>query len=321
MSGRHFGRREFIGGAAAMAGGAMLSREVLRGAEAGPPPAPKTAVDQVTLGKCGVKLCRLGVGTGSRGASVQRALGKETFVKMLHHAFAQGVTYIDTADNYKTHEWVGAAIRGRDREKLYLLSKVWGVPQDPAKDLDRFRRELGTDYIDTVLLHCATTPKWVEERKKVVDTLIEAREKKQIRSIGVSCHTMAALNRTPDLDWLDMVLVRINPQNVAMDTSPRRRKRGAKPQPKPKTGPEAIRPVVDAVKKLRAKGRGIIGMKIIGNGTFTKPEDREKSIRYAMGCGLLDAVTIGFKNTDEIDEAITRMNNALAAGPGTRTRT
>lgn len=309
MSGKQLGRREFIAGASAAAIGAMLEPQTLQAAPSKAAPRVPTATDLVTLGGTGITLSRLGVGTGSRGASVQRALGKETFVKMLHHAFDKGVAYIDTADRYKTHEWVGAAIRGRDRSKLFLLSKVWGVPEDPAKDLDRFRKELGTDYIDTVLLHCATSAKWVEERKKVVDALIEARQKKIIRSIGVSCHTLAALRRTPQLDWLDMVLARINPQNVAMDTSPPQRRTAGIAQPKG----GSIEPVVQVIRKLRARKRGVIGMKIIGNGNFTDPADREKSIRFAMGCGLLDAVTIGFKSPAEIDEAVTRMNRALAA--------
>ena len=63
---------------------------------------------------------------------------------------------------------------------------------------------------------------------------------------------------------------------------------------------------------MRAKDRGVIGMKIIGNGDFTNPEDRERSIRYAMARPELNAIVIGFKSTDEIDEAVTRVNAALA---------
>ena len=306
MFGRQIGRRRFIGGAAALAGGVLLGPEALRAA--GKAAAKRSAIDQVILGSTGIKLSRLGVGTGSRGASVQLGLGQERFVKLMHHALDQGITYFDTADRYRTHEWVGAAIRGRDRGKLYLLSKVWGTPEDPAKDIDRFRKELGTDYIDTVLLHCVTNGRWTDERKKVVDALIEARQQKKVRSIGVSCHSLDGLARTPDLDWLDMVLVRINPQNVAMDSTPQRR-RGARPEA------GTIEPVVEQVKRLHAKKRGLIGMKIIGDGNFTKPEDREKSIRYAMHCGLLDAVVIGFKAPEEIDEAVTRINRALADAP------
>lgn len=308
MSCKQFARRQFLGGAAALAVGALLKPRVLLAAEEAAKTAVPKATDLVTLGKTGIKLTRLGVGTGTRGASVQKAMGKEAFVKMLHHALDQGVNYIDTADRYGTHEWVGAAIRGRDRSKLFVLSKVWGTPADPAKELDRFRGELGIEYFDTVLLHCAMSPKWVEERKKVLDALLEAKQKKIVRSIGVSCHTMSALRQTTDLDWLDMVLVRINPQNVMMETSPRR----SGPDQNPAA---SIQPVVDVVKQLRARKLGTIGMKILGEGNFTDPAERDKSIRFAMTSGLLDAVTIGFKNTDEIDEAITRMNRALAEGP------
>jgi len=72
-----------------------------------------------------------------------------------------------------------------------------------------------------------------------------------------------------------------------------------------------ITPVMGQIKVMHAKGRGIIGMKICGNGTFTDPADREKSIRYAMACKEIDAVVIGFKSRAEIDEAIERINRAL----------
>jgi hypothetical protein len=299
---RKIDRRQFLGGTAALAGGAALWPSLARGASN---MAKLTAVDQVTLGKTTVRLSRLGFGTGSNGGSVQRELGQEGFTKLLRYAYDQGITYFDTADNYKIQPWVGQAIKGLPREKLYIQSKMWAVPDDPAAALDRFRKELGVEYIDTVLLHAAMHKNWDEERKKVVDALREAREKKVIRAIGVSCHTQPALKRAGELDWLDMALVRINPQGAFVDTEDEKGHWGG-------SNASHVPGVVKQVEAMRKRRLGLIGMKLIGNGDFKKPEDREKSIRFAMQSNLLDAAVIGFKSTAEIDEAIERINRALA---------
>ena len=164
MNNRTFSRRQFLGRSAAMAGAAATFSFTLPAAQT---VGKRTAVDQVTLGKTGIKISRLGIGVGSNSGNVQRALGHEGFNKLVRYAYDQGITYIDTADAYKTHEWVREAIKGLPREKLYIQSKIGGSPEKPMEALDRFRKELGVDYIDTVLVHCTTSAKWTEERKRV----------------------------------------------------------------------------------------------------------------------------------------------------------
>ena len=298
---RRITRRQFIRGTAALAGTAFLSScSTGPFAEKGPP----TAADQVTLGKTGLKLSRLGFGTGSKGGSIHRGLGNREFTRLLRYAYDQGITYIDTAQNYKTHEMVRDAIQGLPREKLFIQSKMPGVPEKPLEVLDRYRQELGVDYIDSLLSHVAVKADWDEERKRVLDALEEAKDKKIILSHGVSCHSLPALRRAAELDWVDVNLVRINPKGVHMDT------------PAEEWNARSDVTHLPAVQRqmtiMRQNGHGVIGMKIIGNGDFTAAEERERSIRFAMQGGLVDAVVIGFKNTDEIDEAILRINRALS---------
>jgi len=263
-----------------------------------------TATDQVALGKTGLKCSRLGFGTGSIGGSIQRALGAEEFNRLIHYAYDHGITYIDTAQNYKTHTMVRDAIKGLPREKLFIQSKMPGVPEKPLEVLDKYRQELDVDYIDSLLAHCAVTADWEEERKRLVDALEEAKDRKIIRSHGVSCHSVPALTKAARLDWVDVNLVRINPQGAHMDTPAETWNA--------ESNASHLPPVLEQIKIMRQNGHGVIGMKIIGNGDFTSPEDREKSIRFTMQSGLVDAVVIGFKSTAEIDEAIMRINNALA---------
>jgi aryl-alcohol dehydrogenase-like predicted oxidoreductase len=291
-------RRRFIKQSATLASAAALTPIGLFAAEA---TRKRTAVDQVTLGKTGIRLSRLGIGTGSNSGEVQRGLGREGFSRLIRYAYDQGITYIDTAESYKTHGWIRDAIKGLPREKLFIQTKMTGTPEKPMQVIDRFRKELNTDYVDSLLCHYATTPAWDDERRRVMDALEEAKEKKIIRAKGVSCHGLPALTRATKVNWVEVHLVRFNPMGHKVDGATYNWDEVGN-----------VPAVVGEIKAMRAQGRGIIGMKLIGNGDFKKPEDRERSIRFVMQSGLVDAVVIGFASTAEIDEAIERINRALA---------
>jgi aryl-alcohol dehydrogenase-like predicted oxidoreductase len=297
-------RRQFIRTSAALAGTALLSPWAISGVRAAAGPAGKrTAVDQVTLGKTGIKLSRLGFGTGSDNGREQAAIGRDGFTKLIHYAYDQGITYIDTAESYRTFEWISDAVKGLPREKLFIQSKVDGKPADVLAVIDHHRKVFNTDYIDSLLVHCMTRGQWTDEWKRIMDGFSEAREKKWIRAKGVSCHSLPALRATAASDWAEVLLTRVNPQGIYTD------------------GEVAdwgsnihhdISPVMQEIKTMHAKGIGVIGMKIFGAGSFTDPADREKSIRFAMASKDIDAVVIGFTSAKQIDEAIERMNRALA---------
>ena len=299
MSAGTITRREFIRGALALGAATLLPS-----CSTGPFARKPTAVDQVTLGKTGLKMSRLGIGTGSKGGSIQRALGQDGFTRLIRYAYDQGITYIDTAQNYRTHTMVREAIKGLPREALFIQSKMPGVPEKPLEVLDRYRQELGVEYIDSLLTHCGTTAHWDEERRRVLDALEEAKAKKIIRAHGISCHSLPALTTAAELDWVDVNLVRINPQGAHIDTPAE--------EWNATSDRSHLPPVLAQMKVMRQNRHGIIGMKLIGNGDFTDPAEREKSIRFTMQSGLVDAVVIGFKSPAEIDEAITRINRALA---------
>jgi len=301
MSRKVITRREFIKGTAALAGVTLLSSCTTGPLAKGQKP---TAVDQVPLGKTGLKLSRLGFGTGSRGGSIQRALGANEFNRLIRYAYDQGITYIDTSESYRIHTMVREAIRGLPREKLFIQSKMPGLPEKPLEALDRYREELGVDYIDSLLVHCAVRADWDEGRKRLLDAFEEAKAGNIIRAHGVSCHTLPALTKAARLDWVDVNLVRINPQGAHIDTTVE--------QWDAESNASHLPAVLEQIKVMRQNRHGVIGMKIIGNGDFTQPEEREKSIRFTMQSGLVDAVVIGFKSTAEIDEAILRINSALA---------
>lgn len=295
-------RREFIKTSTALAGAALLSPWALDESSAAGSSAPvRTATDQVTLGKTGIKLSRLGFGTGSDNGYIQTAQGKDAFVNLIHYAYDRGITYFDTAQAYQTFGLIADAIKGLPREKLFIQSKVDGQPEDVLAVIDQHRKTFNTDYVDSLLIHCMTRGQWTDEWKRIMDGFNEARERKWIRAKGVSCHSLPALRAAVASDWTEVHLVRVNPQGAYTDGDSgywgSRR--------------HDIAPVMKEIKTMHTKGRGVIGMKICGNGTFTDPADREKSIRFAMACRDIDAVVIGFKSRQEIDEAIERINRAL----------
>jgi len=295
-------RRQFLKTSTALAGTALLSRWALDATGATASPAVvRTATDQVTLGKTGIKLSRLGFGTGSNNGYIQTAEGKDAFVDLIHYAYDRGITYIDTAQAYQTFDLIADAIKGLPREKLFIQSKVDGRPEDVLGVIDQHRKTFNTDYVDSLLVHCMTRGQWTDDWKHVMDAFDQAKERKWIRAKGVSCHTLPALRAAVASDWTEVHLVRVNPQGSYTDTE----RNGWSAQR------NDISPVMEQIKTMHAKGRGVIGMKICGNGTFTDPADREKSIRFAMSCREIDAVVIGFKNRQEVDDAIERVNGAL----------
>jgi 1-deoxyxylulose-5-phosphate synthase len=300
---RGFSRRQFIQ-TSALAGAALLSPwSALNSPAAATTPA-RTAVDQVTLGKTGIKLSRLGFGTGSSNGHDQTALGKDGFTRLIHYAYDQGITYIDTAQAYATFDWIGDAIKGLPREKLFIQSKVPGKPGDVLAAIDRHRKVFNTDYVDSLLIHCMVKNQWTDDWKRIMDGFNEAKEKKWIRAKGVSCHSLPALRTAAASDWNEVHLVRVNPQGKRMDGLAEEVWNNDDPT-------HDVAPVMTEIKNMHAKGRGVIGMKIIGNGQFVNADDREKSIRYAMACREIDAIVVGFTSQAQIDEAIERMNRAL----------
>jgi len=294
-------RRRFLKSTAGLAGASLAITRTVSSAVS---EQKLTASDQVPLGKTGLSVSRLGIGTGSMSGRVQRALGHDGFDRLIRYAYDHGITHIDTADGYQTHPWIRRAIKDLPREKFFITTKMGGRPEDPLKELDRFRKELGVDYIDSVLIHCKIHGNWDETHKRLIDAFEEAKHKQIIRSHGVSCHSLPALRKATALKWVDVNLVRVNPQAVKIDTEKATYFDDSKPK--------HLEKVVDLMGKMRENGHGVVGMKIIGEGDFTRLEDRKKSIRFAMQPGLLDGVVIGFKNTAEIDEAMQNMNEALA---------
>ena len=249
------------------------------------------AHDDVVLGRTGIRTSRLAMGTGTIGGggeSNQTRLGTNPFVTMMLDGYHEnGLRFFDTADSYGSHPYVAAAIKQLPRDKVTVLTKTdHRDPKDVRDDLDRFRRELGTDYIDILLIHCTTEGDWTTRYRGVMDVLSEAKQKGIIRAHGVSCHSIEALRAAAAAsDWVDIDLVRLNPVGAHMDAD--------------------ADTVIGVVKQMRKAGTGIVGMKILGQGAM---RDRpSEAVRFALGSGVLDAFTIGAESRREQDDLTHRI--------------
>ena len=289
-------RRDFLG-QSAVAVGMLAAASAVHGA-ARERRKLTSAADRVTLGRTGIETSLLGMGTGSVGvqhSSNQVKLGEAGFARLVRHAFDRGIIYFDTADQYGSHIYLRTALKGLPREKLFIQTKTRATTAEMAKaDIERFRQELGTEYLDTLLMHCMTKESWPADFRPVMDVLTEAKEKKRVRAVGVSCHGMAPLRSAVKCDWVEVDLARINPVGGnagRMDGTPQE--------------------VAECLKQMHGQGKGILGMKILAEGTLKTPEKQLESLRFVLGLGAVDAFVIGFENTKQIDEICKLIETAL----------
>ena len=278
-----------------------LAFPVLAAAQTG----KRSATDRVTLGKSGVKVTRLAFGTGTFGGRVQRELGQEEFTRVVRYAYDRGIRFFETAESYRgMPEMLGIALKGLPRDSYQLMSKLSASrPGYDAKTaIDGFRKQMNSDYFDILLLHCMREPTWVKDLAKPADDLSEAKDKKVILAQGASVHGLPALRQFPGNQWLDIAMIRMNHNGARMDTESTR----------DEAKPGVMDEVVATMKKVHSQGMGTISMKLVGEGGFTERQDRRAALKHAMSLGCVDCVTIGFKSTAEIDEAIENLNLALA---------
>jgi aryl-alcohol dehydrogenase-like predicted oxidoreductase len=296
-------RRQFLTRTALGLGSALLAPQLLAATK--PAATYFDPYERVALGKTKLNVSRFCLGTGVRGGnreSNHTRMGKQKFEALIRESHDRGVQMFDLADLYGTHPYVIPALQGIERDKFQVVTKIWfrdgGIPEKERPNADvvveRFLRELKTDYIDLVLLHCVVSPKWPEELRQQMDLLAKLKEKGVIRAHGVSCHSLEALAACATEPWVDSVHTRINPYGVKMD------------------GPADQ--VVPVLKRIHAAGKGVVGMKIIGEGEFRNSEEkRDASVKFVLGLGCVDVLNVGCENIGEVNDLAARVKRVERA--------
>ncbi|RPJ57993.1 MAG: aldo/keto reductase [Acidobacteria bacterium] len=294
-------RREFLQQTVMGVGGALVGAPRLAGAAS--PPARFDPYALVPLGKTGLRVSRFCLGTGMRGgmrASNQTRLGKARFEALIRESFDRGTRLFDLADLYGTHPYVFPALKGIARHRYSLVTKIWfregGIPEAERPGADvcvaRFLRELRSEYIDLVLLHCVTSPRWPTELRRQMDLLSALKDKGRVRAVGVSCHSLGALEAAASEPWVDSVHARINPYGMSMDAAPEK--------------------VVPLLQRIHAAGKGVVGMKIMGEGRLRHDEQRrDASVGYVLTLGCVDVLNVGCENLAEVDDLAARVRRVM----------
>jgi len=290
-------RREFFAQATATAALAATAPTAVAGMGRSKNSLPKSPTEKVTLGNSGVQVSLVGMGTGSVGsgqASNQTRLGVREFTKVVRHAIDQGICFFDVADQYGSHTYLREALKGVPREQYVIQTKTHATNFPDARcHLERYRMELGVDYIDILLLHCMTKEGWPADNQGAMEYLMQAKQDKIIRAHGTSCHGMDPLRTAAKTPFVEVDLARINPEGLIMDDR--------KPDE-----------VASVLEEMHNAGKGIVGMKILGEGRITTPERKDATLRYVLGLGTVNAFIIGFEKTGQIDDLLKRTANAIA---------
>lgn len=280
-------RRQFLKTSLATVGATLVPGARARSAAVNP---PKLATDRIPLGSSGVSVSRLAIGTGSNGwngsSNQTRQLGIAGLSDLFRTGFDTGVTFWDGADQYGSHPHMKEALKAVPRDKVTILTKSRATTAaGMRKDLDRFRRELNSDYIDILLLHCLIDPDWPTAMQGPMDVISEAREAGIVRTHGVSCHSLGALRAAAASDWVQVDLARINPTGASMDAPP------------------AV--VIPILQEMKAKGKTVLGMKILGAGELVGRKD--ECLRFALGLDCVDAFTIGAETKEQFNDLVRRI--------------
>lgn len=261
-------------------------------------------LQKVKLGNSGIETTLLGIGTGVHAGNRTSALtrmGKEKSVALLQHVWDKGIRFYDCADSYGTHGYVAEALGKKNREDYTLSTKIWvregGIPEPERLDadiiVDRFRKELQTDYLDIVQIHCMVDENWTDNQKRQMDILEDLKAKGVIRAHGVSVHSLEAMKAALESPWVDVIHVRINPYGIAMD----------KPDPAE---------VVEVIHQLHQSGKGVIGMKLVGNGKLRDQSDKiDHALRFVLGLQSVNMMIIGFEENEQVDNYLARTEQAL----------
>ena len=288
-------RRTFL--KTGIAAGALVGMESLPASAARP-----QATDWVTLGRSNVKVTRLAFGTGTFGGRVQRELGQEKFNALVRYAYDRGIRFFETSESYGgMHEMLGIALKGIPRDSYRIMTKVTtGDGLDPRMKIENLRKLINTDYFDIMLLHVQHTDTWPTDTAEWQDVILEAEQKKTVASHGASVHGLPALRKVPGNAWLQVAMIRMNHRGVHMDAEDYKTH-----------GLGQVDEVVAHVKQVRKEDKGVISMKLAGEGTFNH-EDRQAAMRFAFKEAGVQCVTVGYKSPQEVDEAIDNLNLALA---------
>jgi predicted aldo/keto reductase-like oxidoreductase len=229
------------------------------------------------------------------------SLGQQEFSKLVAYAYERGIRFFETAESYATPAMLGEALKPYPRDSYRIMNKVTTEYQgDPHKKLDELRSFANMEYFDVMLLHWQHTGNWPAESARWQDAILEAEQKKTIVSHGASVHGLPALRQVPGNKWLDIAMIRVNHNGTRMDAEI--------------PDLDDLGNVNEVVTHIAPGEEGRYGrdQHEADRRRRLQPRRPQKAMRFAFQNAKVDCVTVGYKNTAEVDEAIENLNLALA---------
>jgi len=260
-------------------------------AKAAPEETLRPLTQRVPYGGTGISVSRLCWGTGLM-AVLKHNLSHEEAARVLLRGLELGVNFWDTADGYKTHPHVGAALRqlGPHRRKEVAINSKTPA-KDAAKaadDVDRYLQEMDTEYIDTILLHGVETVEEFHNRAGTLDALLRAKEAGKVRAVGLSTHLgsgpiMAVCAEDPRIE---VVLTSVNRDGLMLKQT-------------------TLTEHLPLVRRIYEAGKGICLMKTLAQGGLTKtPEEVRDAIRFNLRLPYAHSVCVGVNSVHEVEFAV-----------------
>lgn len=248
-------------------------------------------------GGTGLRVSRLCIGCGH----FQNAYPDvEAGGRFLREVLAAGVNFWDTAESYGSHPHVAAALRGMDRGQVVLQTKTGEAEHDKARDrIDAALRDLGTDYLDVILLHGVNSPRDLEHREGALRAMLAAKAAGKVRVVGCSTHiytgpVMEAVIGCPEIE---VILTTVNREGMLLE--------GSIVDPDPNAPREPAVPVLtdhlEQVRRAYEVGKGISIMKVIGGGKVAEA-DRAAWIRWGFAYPHAHAVNLGITYPGDLEQ-------------------
>lgn len=270
---------------------AAIARTRPAGESAAAPPESSTLqplTQRVPYGSTGIVVSRLCWGTGLM-AVLKHNLSPGEAARILLRGYELGVNFWDTADGYKTHPHVAEALRSVPRDRVVINTKTPAkTAADAAAHVDRYLQELGTDYIDTILLHGVETVDEYRYRASALEALLRAKEAGKVRAVGISTHLgsgaiMVVCATKPEIE---VVLTTVNKGGLMLRQG-------------------TLGEHLALVRRVYEAGKGVCLMKTLAQGGLTRtPEQVRDAILYNLRLPCAHSVCVGVNSIAEVEFAV-----------------
>jgi aryl-alcohol dehydrogenase-like predicted oxidoreductase len=245
---------------------------------------------KVFLGKTGIKVSRLSIGTDYRNVYGNPEVGS----RILRRAFELGINFWDTADDYGAHPSIREALRQLERSEIVIATKTYGSEEaDVQESLERSMKEMGTHYLDIYMLHAVDDLEDLKRRTAALEAILDAKKKGLVRSVGLSTHSASLAKAILDFPEIEVVLAVVNKEGLRIREG-------------------TLQDMLDALRLLYEDGRGVYIMKPLGRGLLSK--ELREALSYVLKIPYAHSVSVGITGIDELEDDVRITEGVLGEG-------